>query len=239
MFYQGSVGKNAPSPAEQWDTGWGLLLRGGWRQPYVPGFISHPSSSLCAGWCKSSVSFGAGGTVTALSLVTLLPALPGPTPALEQLSLQTCHLPRGDSEGLVLLGVAVEWLLLTSKSQVWGHPYDTSGVSCPSWQLGPCLAMPERAGTEPSHCPQPLSPATVPTARGCVHRSHTGTAIWWHHQRGRGDCEEDRSLQGPRSRRDFCSTHASRLTFLQGTWGQQDQGDNPPPSDLPFLEDRD
>lgn len=157
----------------------GSCCGGGWRQPHVPGLISHPSSSPCAGWCKSSVSFGAGGTVTALSLVTLLPALPGPAPALEQLSLQTCHLPRGDSEGLVLLGVAVAWLLLTRKSQVWGHPCDTSGVSCPSWQLGPCLAMQERAGTEPSHCPQPLSPATVPSH--CPHCPRLRAPVSYRH----------------------------------------------------------
>lgn len=69
----------------------------------------------------------------------------------------------------------VAWTLLTSKSQAWGHACDTGGGKpSPSWQPGPCLAAQEPAGPEPSHRPR------------CRGRSHTGTAIWWRRQRGRG-----------------------------------------------------
>ena len=49
VFNQGYVGKGAPSPAEQWDVGWGLL-RGGLEADTHPwalaaSLTSHSSSS--------------------------------------------------------------------------------------------------------------------------------------------------------------------------------------------------
>lgn len=125
----------------------------------------------------------------------------------------------------------VAWTLLTSKSQVRGHPCDTGGGGklSPSWQPGPCLATQEQAGPEPSHRPH------------CRGRSHTGTAIWWRRQRGRGDSVgRIGALQGRWSRWDFCSRRASGLTSRarhRGTAGPR--GQIPLGQICPSREDRD
>lgn len=68
--------KDAPSPAEQWDMGWGLLLQGRAGDRHMPlgsGVIPHLPFLIAQGDVKP-VSWG---TVTALSLVNLVLALYG------------------------------------------------------------------------------------------------------------------------------------------------------------------
>lgn len=72
-------------------------------------------------------------------------------------------------------------------------------------------------------------PGAVPTVRQlCAPVSYRHCHLAAPSKVTRGQWGEDCSLQGPCSCWDFCSQHASRLTSLQGTGGQQDQGEKYP-----------
>ena len=114
--------------------------------------------------------------------------------------------------------VAVTWPLLTGKSRAWGHPCEAGGEPSPSWQPGPCLAMQEQAGTEPSHrphCPAVVCTGLIPALpSGGIIKGDEGTA-WG-------------GLVPPASTEPvgfLLPTCQRALTSLRGTGGQQDQGD--------------
>ena len=181
--------------------------------------ISHSSSSPCAGQSKTSVSFGARGTVTALSLVTLLPASLRPGAAQGSSRCPQATSREGDGEGPMLWVVAVAWPLSPAKAGCGDTPARRVGSPLPPGSRGPAWPCRSRQGR---------SPATVPTVRQlCAPASYRHCHLAASSKGMRGQRGEDWSLQHPRSRWDFYSPVGSQwaLTSLRGTRGQQDQGD--------------
>lgn len=97
------------------------------------------------------------------------------------------------------------------------------------------MALQERAGMEPRHCPRPLSPLPAAVCTGLIAALPSGGIT-------KGDEGTVRRIGPPRVQGAAgipvpCMPAGSRPYKAQGDSGTK--GTNPPPSDLPFLEDRD